>query len=182
MSAWQAIQSLVGVLRRIPAGVVPPDHIGPSRPRAPAGLPAIAVAAHEVRESVSGVGGVVSSRRISETLWSSASGRTTTGRFELEGWAANEAAMTRLADAVFAVLGGPPETMAAAGFVRLTTTSVGPVDGARMAGAGPVVLRLPIGCSFVFEAVVPEETGPGGIIRQVQVAIEDGFDEVMDLP
>jgi hypothetical protein len=182
-AAWQAIQELIQILQGIPAGTIASNHIGATRPGATADLPAVVVAVTEVQESLAGIGGLVGTRKLSDTQWSSTSGSWASGRFSLEVWAKDEAKATAVADALFGALSGPVDTLAIAGFIRLATTSVGPIQQAVVGATGSTTaLMLPIGCSFVFEAVAPEEIGPDGIIKQVHVEMTDTFDEVMDLP
>jgi len=185
LSAWQAIQSLIALLNAIPSNVVPHDHIGIRRPSAPADLPRIVVAASGIQEVLAGIGGLVGSRPVSATVWSSDSATAASGTFAVEMWAADEAPLEQIADAVFRALADPAAT-SSAGFSLLSTSSVGPMDLAPLGSGGsspsPTALRLPLECSFSFESVVTQQTGPGGIIGHIHVELEDEINEVMDLP
>jgi hypothetical protein len=177
------MQSFIGILETMPTTVVPADHIGARRPSATADLPSVVVAATEVRDTLAGIGGVVATTRLSQTAWTSTSATRSSGLFALELWAGDDAAIGQLAEEAFQALEGPPESLSAAGFLRLAVTSVGPIEQAALGVTGSdTALRLPIGCSFAFEAVTPEDIGPDGIIKHVHVEMKDEFDEVMDLP
>ena len=190
MPVWQAIQSLIEVLRTIPSDVVPAQHVSARRPDAVAGLPAVVVAAQAVSERPAGLGRLVGTRRLSDTAWSSTTATRSSGQFLVELWASDQAALDPLADAVFGQLEGGSEAVTGAGFLFLSVQSAGPMEQAALGVAeAETALRLPIGCSFSFEAVTPEETGPDGIITQVDVEMreppdvqpKDQFEEVMDI-
>jgi hypothetical protein len=67
---------------------------------------------------------------------------------------------------------------------------VGPINLTTLDGQPPPVsdtgLRLPVGGTFSFEAVSTVQTGPGGIIKQVQADVKEldtsGVDETMNIP
>ena len=184
MPAWEALQSLITMLKTLPAGVVPGDHIGLRRPSVAADLPRIAVSVAAVQDLLAGIGGVVGSRQVSNTAWVSDTGLRTTGSFAIELWAADETTLGNLATAVFGVL-EDVSVAATAGFDTLSVSSAGPIDLAPLSGAHPpgaAALRLPAGCGFSFEAVTPVQTGPDGIIKQVHVDVTGDVNEAMDLP
>jgi hypothetical protein len=183
VSAWQAVQSLIELLGAIPPGVVPASHVSARRPAAPADLSAVVVSAAEVTELPAGVGGTVATRRLSATAWSSVTATRSEGQLAIELWAADAAGMTALANAAFAALRPSASKLAEAGFLRLAVRSAGPIDEALLGvGGSDTALRLPIGCSFAYEAATPEETGPGGLIKTIHVDVRDDFHEVMELP
>src|SRR5205823_15016697 len=79
-----------------------------------------------------------------------------------------------LVEAVVAQLEGQSEAVRGAGFLFLSVQSAGPMEQAGLGVAETdTALRLPIGCSFSFEAVTPEETGPDGIITHVDVEMRE---------
>jgi hypothetical protein len=190
MPVWQAIQSLIEVLRTIPSDVVPAEHVSARRPDVAADLPAVVVSAQEVSELPAGLGRLVGTRRLSDTAWSSTTATRSSGQFLVELWASDQAELDALAEAAFGQLEGQAEAVTAAGFLFLSVRSAGPMEQAGLGVAGTeTALRLPIGCSFSFEAVTPEETGPDGIISHVEVEVreppdvqpKDQFEEEMDI-
>jgi len=144
------------------------------------------VAAKGLREQLVGIGGIVGTDRISNTAWRSRTATSTAGEFQVELWATDEPAVNNVLDAVFSVV-GDSVTVAASGFSMLSTVSVGPIDltplGVVTAGAPPAAtaLREVIEFAFSFESVVPQETGPDGLIKRVHVELDAGIGEVMDI-
>jgi hypothetical protein len=158
MTVWQAAQSLISLL-----------DASARRPSAASDLPRVVVAVSEASDLGAGLGGLVGTRRISDTAWSSITASRSAGVFALELWAADEAALNTLADTVMDRL-VPGEA-----FLRLSVQSLGPID------AVPPGLRLPLGVAFVHETPVSEDTGPDGIVKTVHVELSDDFHEVMDI-
>src|SRR3954447_11249199 len=169
MTAWQAVQSLISLLEvTAPAG-----HVSARRPAAATDLPGVAVAVSEASDSGSGLGSLVETRKLSDTVWSSITASRCTGVFAFELWAADANAVNALADAVMDKL------VASGAFLRLSVQSLGPIDLAPL-GAG-TALKLPLGVAFVHETPLSEGTGPGGIVKTVHVELSDDFHEVMDI-
>jgi hypothetical protein len=176
MTAWQAVQSLIALLD----DVVPAGHVSGRRPAATGDLPALAVSAAGVTDIGSGLGGLVETRRLSDTAWASVTATRCTGVLTAELWAAGD--VGPLADAVVAAL-ADAAAVGAAGFLMLSVESVGAIDEAALGFAGDdTALRLPLGLAFVHETPVSEDTGPGGIVKTIHVDLQDDFHEVMDLP
>jgi hypothetical protein len=172
MTAWQAAQSLIAVL----ADTAPAGHVSARRPSATGDLPAVTVAVSEAADIGAGLGGLVQTRKLSETAWASVTATRTEGVFALELWAADLAAVNALADAVMDAL-APGEA-----FIRLSVRSFGPIDVAPLGFAGTTTaLKLPLGVAFVHETPQTEEIGPGGIVKTVHVDLRDDFHEVMDI-
>ena len=171
MTAWQAAQSLITLLE----GTAP--HVSARRPSAAGDLPGVAVSVSEASDVGAGLGGLVETRRLSDTAWTSVTASRCAGVFALELWAADNGAVNTLADAVMAAL-----TAGAEGFQRLTVQSFGPIDVAPLGFAGDATaLRLPVGVAFVHETPLSEDTGPDGIVKTVHVELSDDFHEVMDI-
>jgi hypothetical protein len=123
VAAWEALQALVALLKSSPLNIVAPDHIGLRRPSSAGDLPRIAVSANEVQHFLAGIGGVVGSRRVSNTAWATETGSGTSGFLTIELWADDEAILTNLASAVFERLEDPVIT-GGAGFGRVAARSV----------------------------------------------------------
>ena len=181
MSAWDAVQAAMAVLRQeLPNATIPDSNIGIARPSAAADLPAIAVSADETVESLGGVGRVVSATKVSDDLWSSDTASRSTGTLGLEIWAGDETRLGQVAEALFGAIAAEA-SVRTVGFLRLAARSIGPGERLTLASGGDA-FRLAVGCAYVHETVAAEDTGPGGIIRTVHVDIEDQFDEAIDLP
>jgi hypothetical protein len=181
MSAWDAVQAAIGVLRQeLPNATIADSKIGIARPSATGDVPAIAVSADETVESLGGVGRVVSATKVSDDLWSSDTISRSTGALGLEVWAGDETRLGQVVDALFGAL-ADEAAVRSAGFLRLAGRSIGPGERLPLPGGGDA-LRLAVSCAYVHETTTAEDTGPGGIIRTVHVDIEDEFDEAMDLP
>lgn len=144
------------------------------------------VAANGLRDQLVGVGGIVGTEPISSTVWTSRTATRTAGVFQVELWAADEPVLQSVLDAVLSVV-GDTAAAAAAGFSVLSTSSVGAMDlaplGVVTAGIPPAAtaLREVLECAFSFESVVPQQTGPDGLIKKVRVEIDAGIGEVMDI-
>lgn len=189
MPAWEALQSLVTLLKTLPPAVVAQDHVGFRRPSAAADLPRVVVSAGEVQDFPAGIGGVVGSHKVSNTSWSSDTSEFTSGTFTIELWGAagDETGLVNLATAVFGKL-GDPAAAGAAGFAKLAAQSIGPINLTTLDGlqpGGAVGLRLPVAASFSFEAVTPAMVGPDGIIKTVHIDVHEldtnDVNEAMDL-
>lgn len=190
MATWQAIRALVDAFESsIATATLPAGHAGTRRPSVPADLPRLVVAASEVKEELLGIGGLVGARAVASDRWATSGGTRAAGIIDLELWGADESTVTTLADAVFASF-DDLAALAAAGFMRLSPMSVGPIGEAVLGvgvGGTDTALLLPVTCRFVFERVEVAEEGPGGIIRRVHVdqfEERDGehrFDEAIDL-
>jgi len=187
MPAWEALQGLISLLKTLPPAVVAQNHVGLRRPSGGADLPRIAVSVADVRDLRTGIGGIIGSHQLSGTSWASDSGIVSSGTFMVELWALDETTLLNLATKVIGVLENSAAA-AGAGFGTLTVQSAGPMDPTTL-GQPPntdAVLWLPVGCAFSFEAVSTEQTGPSGIIKQVQVDVQEldtsGVDETMNIP
>jgi len=181
MSAWRAMQRLIEVLDGLPEIIIPAGHVSASRPTAVDVLPAIVVWVTDVTDLPAGVGGLVGTRRLSDTAWSTATASRASGIMALELWAADASVVMNLGDAVVALLEGSADVTGAAGFLRLAVQSAGPMEPTKLATQADAFM-LPIACSFVFEDVSPDEPDPGGVIKQVHADLTDTFHEVVDLP
>jgi hypothetical protein len=188
MPAWEALQSLITLLKTLPSALVAQDHIGLRRPSATADLPRVVVSVGDVHDLQAGLGGIVGSHQVSSTSWASDTGILSSGTFTIELWAGDETTLVNLATGVLGVL-EDSTAAAGAGFGKLAAQSVGPINLTTLDGLLPGTatgLRLPVGCTFSFEAVTPVQTGPDGIIKQVQVDVHEpdtsGVDEAMNIP
>jgi hypothetical protein len=185
--AWEALQSLITLLKTLPAALVAQDHVGLRRPSGPADLPRVVVSASDVEDLQAGLGGIVSSHQVSSTSWASDTGILSSGTFMIELWATDETTLVNLATGVVGVLENSAAA-AGAGFGKLTIQSAGPINLTTLDGQPPgsdTGLRLPVGGIFSFEAVSTVQTGPGGIIKQVDVDVQEldtsGVDETMNI-
>lgn len=188
MPAWEALQGFVSLLQTLPPALVGHDHIGLRRPSAAADLPRVVVSVAAVEDLRAGLGGIVGSHQVSSTSWASETGLLSSGTFMIELWAEDETTLVNLATGVFGVL-EDPAAAAGAGFGRLAAQSAGPITLTTLAGLQPgeaTGLQLPVTGTFSFEAVTPVQTGPDGIIKQVQVDVRepgtDSVDETMSIP
>lgn len=188
MPAWEALQSFVTLLKTLPPALVAQDHIGLRRPSAAADLPRVVASVADVEDLQAGIGGIVGSHQVSSTSWASETGLLSSGTFMIELWAGDETELVNLAAGVFGVL-EDSAAAAGAGFGQMAAQSVGPITLTTLAGLQPGAvtgLQLPIAGTFSFEAVTPVQTGPDGIIKQVQVDVRElgtsSVDETMVIP
>lgn len=188
MPAWEALQSLITLLKTLPPALVAPDHIGLREPSATVDLPRIVVSVGDADDLRAGIGGIVGSHQVSSTSWASDTGILTSGTFTIELWAGDETTLVNLAAKVVGVL-EDSAAAAGAGFAKLAAQSLGPITLTTLDGLPPgtaTALRFLVGCTFSFEAVSPTQTGPDGIIKQVQVEVHEldtsGVDETMKIP
>jgi hypothetical protein len=178
VSAWQAVGDLIKALGSVPVAVLPAGHASLVRPGAPADLPAIVVTADDVSEQAAGVGGLVRSRSPEGTP---VTATRCSGALALELWAADQAAIIKLADATFEALAPTADAVSKSGFLRLAVRAIGPVMRVPLDPAGPATaLRMAVGCSFAHETSAVEAVG-GGAIKTVFVDMQDGLHEVMEL-
>jgi len=179
MAAWQAVLSLIEVLKTIPVSVIPPDHIGVRRPTRRTDLPAIVVSMGEVAESPIGIGGWVGVGQAAPGQWGEATGSKAAGVIAVEVWTTVTQGVTPVADALFAALAAGQTSLRGAGFVKFGNRTIKPVDAATV--ANQAALMMGIEYAVTYEEVKAATTGPGGIIQQVHVDVAGEFDEQMDI-
>lgn len=177
LGANKAIQDLVAALKNIPAAVIAPERIGQPRPARALDLPAIAVSIGPVREGPIGIGGVVG-MAFDGARWTTTTGTSFSGLLQTEIWAADSGKASEIADAVFAVLAGSAAALRDSGFIRLTTEAIRPMETVALADATSSV-RAVLEFSVVHEEIAGLVTGPGGIIREIDVEIDSQFNEKM---
>src|SRR4051794_10096444 len=131
MTAWQAVGSLISLL----GSAAPAGHVSARRPAAAADLPGVAVAVEDAQDIGAGLGGLVETRKLSDTAWSSVTASRCSGTFAVELWAQDAAAVNALAEAVMAKLAPGADTLAA-GFLRLSVQSLGPIEVAPLGFSG----------------------------------------------
>src|ERR1044072_8360991 len=124
MSAWQAVEDLIGVLSTGAPGLPAAGHVSMTRPVSGGALPAIVVTAEDVAEQSAGVGRLVGNG-------SPHGGPTTTsrcsGRLAIELWAPGEPVMRQLAEATKSALAQPAAAAAGRRFLRLAVRAFGPI-------------------------------------------------------
>ena len=180
MATWQAVSSLIEVLKTIPVSVIPADHIGLRRPTRRADLPAIVVSMGEVTETPIGIGGWLGSGQAVPGQWVEATGSKAVGTLSVELWTAGAEDVAPIADALFAALATGQTTLRSAGFVKFGNRAIKPVDAATVAKQS--ALMMVIDYAVTYEEVKTATTGPGGIIQQVQVGVAGEFNEQMKIP
>lgn len=181
MGAWQAVRDVVELMKLLPQGAVPSDHVGTATPSKPQDLPAMAVALRDVRESPSSVGGLAGTQAVSADQWSERTVVRTRAVLELTMFAGNPADLDELTDATAALLGARVD-LRKRGFLDFSILSISAGaerDIGRNAQAG--AFARTIECSIVHEEVPEVTTGPGGLIRTVHVELSEQFNEVMDV-
>jgi hypothetical protein len=186
--AWDALQSLINLLKTLPPALIARNHVSLRRPSRGADLPWVVASVAGVADLSTGIGGIVGSHQVSSASWASDTGIVSSGTFLIELWALDEPTLMNIATGVVGVLENSAAA-AGAGFGTLTIQSVGPINLTTLDGQPPgsdTGLRLPVGGTFTFEAVSTVQTGPGGIIKQVQVDVKEldtsGVDETMNIP
>jgi hypothetical protein len=167
-------------MRALPATTIAHSHIGNRRPSVPADLPAIVVFARRVTEAAPGIGGLVGSRALSPTQWSTGTAMRSTGIAEMELWTVDHESMDDLAALVFP-LAGDRLALEKAGFLQLSIRSVGPVEQVEVGEQANAAVRMGVTCRFEYEEVSAEEVGPGGIIRQLAVRLDGEVDESFEV-
>ena len=182
MIAWRALSAFVDLLKAVPPDIVASDHVGLRRPGEDQDLPCIAASVAGVEETLVGIGGLAGSRRLDEGEWEETTGKAASGVLSVEIWADAEDKVTQVADALTQVL-EEAGNLVDNGFVGLRARSIGPMARAGLGTEGSLTaLRLPLEWSFIYEDVRTERSGPGGIIRQIHVQIDEEFQESMELP
>lgn len=188
MPAWDALQSLLTLLKTLPPALVAQNHVSLRRPSGGADLPRVVASVADVEDLRTGIGGIVGSHQVSSTSWAADTGIVSSGTLLIELWALDETTLVNIATGVVRVLENSAAA-AEAGFGALTIQSAGPINLTTLDGQPPgsqTALRLPIGGAFSFEAISTTQTGPGGIIKQVQVDVQElgtsGAGESMNVP
>jgi hypothetical protein len=179
MSAWEALEDLIEALRAATPGDLVDGRVSLTRPASGDPLPAVVVAAEDVAEQSAGVGRLVGNAAPD-------GGPTTTsrcsGRLRSELWAADEPAMTQLAEAVMAALAPAGGAAARRRFHRLAVRAFGPIEHAPLTpDAGDALLRMSISCSFTHETPPTAEADSEHVIRTIRVELENGVEELVDL-
>lgn len=180
MAAWQAVLSLIEVLKTIPVSLVPAGHVGVRRPTRRADLPTIVVSMGEVVESPIGIGSWVGAGQVAPGQWVEATGSKAAGVIVVEVWTTEAQGVTPVADALFAALSAGQAALRGAGFVKFGNRAIKPVESATV--ANQAALMMGIDYAVTYEEVNAATTGPGGIIQRVQVEVAGEFDEQMDIP
>lgn len=177
MSASKAAQSIIGVLKGIPAGLIGPDRIGFSGPAQATDLPLVAVALGPVREPPIGIGGTAG-LAFDGAQWIASTGTRISGQLRVEMWTAGVVQMNALVDGVLAFLEDSTAALHANGFTAFQTAAIRATEGLLLADQTPA-LHATLEYSIVHEDVTTLTTGAGGIIREIDVAIDGQFDENM---
>jgi hypothetical protein len=185
--AWEALQSLITLLKTLPPAIIATDHVSLRRPSTGTDLPSVVAWVADVGDQYTGIGGIVGSRQVSSTSLASDTGVLSSGTFMIELWALDETTLVNLATGVVGVLENSAAA-AGAGFGKLTIQSAGPINLTTIDGQPPgseTRLRLPVGGTFSFEAVSTVQTGPDGILKQVHVDVQElgtsAVDETMNI-
>lgn len=171
---------MIQVLKLIPESVIPANHIGMRIPSRRQDLPAIVIAIGEVKESPIGIGEMVGMQRVSDNQWIEVTGSKTSGLLSIEIWAASEEEMNEVTGTVFQIVEASEGKLRGMGFIKFGNSELKPVENVTVARQGAV--RRVIRYSIIYEEIKVSTVGPGGIIRQVHVEIDDQFQEKMDLP
>jgi hypothetical protein len=175
LSAGKAVQDFIAVLRTIPAETIAPDRIGLSGPAHAPDLPLLAVSLAPSREAPIGIGGVVGLSRLDEQ-WTTTTGTRTSGRLHLDIWAATTNGINQLAEAVIALVDSSAAALRDRGFIRFETGAIRPAEGLLLADS-TTALRAGFDFSIVHEDIAGLVSGPGGNIREIDVAIDSQFNQ-----
>ena len=181
MGAWKAVQDFVGILKLIPASVLPQSHIGVGLPVKEADLPALVVAISEVKEMATGLGGLVSLEKVAGEQWKEVLGSMSSGLLMIEVWAATAEKILELTNAVFQHLETSKAKVSGAGFLKFANQEVRPIEEVKLGSSDSKALRMAIGFSIIYEEVKSSTTGPGGNIKEIHVDIHDQFDESLNI-
>ncbi len=177
MSASKAIQDIIEILKGVPAAVIGPDRIGFSGPAAGADLPVIAVAVSGAREGPAGIG-AVAGLASSGGQWTTTTGTRTAGQLRIELWTAGVASMNQLTSAVLTQLAASGAALNSSGFTAFETAAIRAAEGMRLPDS-TTALRAVLEYSIVHEEVTSVVSGPGGAIKEIDVAIDGQFNEQM---
>jgi hypothetical protein len=182
VAAWKSVQEFVKVLKLIPPGVVPTDHIGLERPSKETDLPAVVAWVSQLKEANVGVGGLPSSRKVDADHWEDVRVSRATGALAVEIWAATSGKVIEIADALFQRLETSAVDLRDKGFIRFDHREVNPIEETKLGvDETKKALRMSLAFSIVFEDVRTETIGPDGIIRKVHVEINNQFQEKLDI-
>ena len=175
MSANTAIRTFITILGALPAGVIDPNRVGQSGPGVAADLPRIAVSFEQVRESGIGIGGVVG-LAFDGAQWITSTGTRASGLLRVEIWTADEPGMSKIADAVLTLLAASRDTLFTSGFARFETRALHSAEAVSLRDVSGAVHRA-LEFSVVHEDVATLATGPGGVIKGIDVAINGQMNE-----
>lgn len=183
MGAWNAVQKFLAILKKLDPAIVPANHIGIGLPINEADLPALVVGFSEVKEMPIGLGGLASLKRVATDQWKETRGSRFSGLMTLEVWGSTADKIVELTNAVFAHLETPAAQVSDAEFefLRFTSREVRPIEEVKLGAGDTKALRLAIGFSIVYEEIKSSTTGPGEIIKEINVDIRDQFDESMNI-
>ena len=175
MSANTAIRSFITILGALPAGVIDPNRIGQSGPGGATDLPRIAVSLERVKESGIGIGGAVG-LAFDGAQWITTTGTRASGLLRLEIWTAGATGMTQIADAVLTLLAGSGATLFTSGFVRFETETLRSAEAVSLGDLSAAIHRT-LEFSVLHEDIATLTTGPGGVIKEIDVGINGQLNE-----
>jgi hypothetical protein len=166
------ITGIIDLLKLIPGGVLPADHIGQSIPAKKQDLPAMVVSSGAIKESPIGVGGMISIQRNSEDRWIEKRGTRISGSLCIDIWATDEAGVMDVAKAMFQFLEASKNQIRDMGFLRFAEQSIGPVETTTLSSQnGQNAAKLAAVYSIAYEDIKTIELDEGGVIREVHIVL-----------
>jgi hypothetical protein len=187
VGAWKAVQNFLPILNLIPESVLPASHIGVGRPTKDSDLPALVVAIREVKVTSVGLGGLVGLGKLKKVeeedtqQWKETRGSRSSGLLTIEVWGSTAEKILELTNAVFKQLETSEAKLGEAGFLKFANQEVRPIEEAKLGAGDSKALRMAIGFSIVYEEIKSDTIGPEGIIKRINVDINDQFDESMSI-
>jgi len=181
VGAWNAVQKFLAILKKLDPAIVPANHIGIGLPINEADLPALVVGISEVKEMPIGLGGLASLKKVAADQWKETRGSRSSGLMRIEIWDSTAEKIMELINAVFAHIETSEAQVKNAGFLKFTTQEVRPIEEVKLGASDSKALRTAIGISIVYEEIKSSTTGPGGIIKEINVGIRGQFDESMNI-
>ncbi len=181
--ALQALNDFINVLSEIPASVIQGGHINSSEPRTTNDLPHITVTSSGINEAQIGIGGILLLQKTGEEQFRETTGYKVTTTFRLDIWADSASEVEGITQAVTQFLFDKRGDMRGQGFVRLSLDSIGEIvqTSVRRLVGNANAYRRSLEYRARYEQIISEAPEPGGIIKKINVEIDEQFKESMEI-
>jgi len=173
----QMLDILKSRLQDLDNGLIDAGNIGVPRPTGVADLPAITLWAEGISEMSIGVGDVIEIETVSENQVRETTAIKRTALVNIEIWARTDEQSVNISNAVEQFLWASKANLRLSGFIDFKLREMHPREARKLGNANvPRSVLAVLSYHVVFEEMVIEDIGPGGIIGEIQVVFEDDAD------
>jgi hypothetical protein len=179
----QALNNFIAVLREIPPDVIAAEHISSARPSRANDLPHVTVTGREIKESPVGIGGILLEQKSGEEEIRKVWGQKVAMTYRLDIWADSIEQVERISQGVTQFLFEKSEEMRGGGFIRLSLDSIGEIatTSLRRLIGSTTAYRRRLEYKGIYEQITSQTIGGGGIIKTIDVEIDEQLRESMEI-